>query len=165
MVKETTVTSRIKSVLKDEAVNKILFDTRFDNLSHFLTTTLERYISDEELFLNQTPSNDTSLETIQDLITTTITEAKEEILTAIYALPRLFMKQSASDLETNIVEQIINDLDIEQIIECSTATEFAKKFKFDYQRDYVFAVIKQLQDEEKLSYRNNRIIWRVKKLD
>lgn len=49
-----------------------------------------------------------------------------------------------------------------QAVKCKTELELEELFLFDFHKNFVYDVIKRLEQENQVSFRKNKLYWRLK---
>jgi len=158
--KEEVITIRTNIELKQELSEKIKKGTQYDTVSDATRDLLEKFSRGE---LEPTVSIGINAEDVERIINA-ISTSETNILSKLdsHFSPRQLSTANENELIEKIVEQILADLDMSQAVKCKTELELAELFLFDFHKDFVYDVIKRLEQENQVSFRKNKLYWRVK---
>ena len=161
--KEDVLTIRTNIEFKQELTEKLKKDSHYDSISD-LTRDLHRKYSRGEL----KPSVSIGLNVeAEERIIAAINSSEANILSKLdtYFSPRQLTTVNENANIEKIVDQILADLDMSQAVNCKTELELAELFQFDFHKDFVYDVIKRLQQENQVSFRKNKLHWRIKEVE
>jgi len=158
--KEEVIVIRTNIEFKQELTEKILKGSQYDSVSDATRDLLGKFSRGE---LEPTVSlgiNDEDVERILNAISSSETNILSKLDS--YFSPRHLSLANENEKIEKIVEQILADLDMTQAVKCKTELELAELFLFDFHKDFVYDVIKRLEQENQVSFRKDRLYWRIK---
>lgn len=158
--KEDVITTRINIEFKEELTGKIRKDPQHDSISDLSRDLFRRYSRGE---LEPTVSIGVNAEA-EERIINAISNSETNILSKLdsYFSPRHLSTANENEKIEKIVEQILADLDLTLAVKCKTELELAELFLFDFHKDFVYDVIKRLEQENQVSFRKDKLYWRIK---
>jgi len=157
--KDDFITIRTNIEWKQEITEKLKKDKKFDNLSHATRTLLNQYLSGE-LTPGESAVSFGMLSDDIDKILSAIKESENNIIDKLHSLPHRFLQNNTTDQLNQIIDDILSDLNLVLAKNCRNDVELAAIFKYDFQRNYVYDVIKRLEQEQLVSYRKDKLYWR-----
>ncbi|MCG3256342.1 MAG: hypothetical protein KAU62_09675 [Candidatus Heimdallarchaeota archaeon] len=158
--KEEIITIRTNIEFKQELTEKIQKGTQYDNVSDATRDLLGKFSRGE---LEPTVSIGINAES-EERILNAISTSETNILSKLdsHFSPRNLSTANENEQIEKIVEQILADLDLSLAVKCKTELELAELFLFDFHKDFVYDVIKRLEQENQVSFRKNKLYWRIK---
>jgi len=145
----------------------------FDSLSHLFRFLGESIVQNkfDPTKIDQLPSGAISKQIsfgisseVKEEILSAIELAKEDILNALVSFSRKQKRMNEREIIDNIVHNILVDLDLREASQCKTDVELGALFKTDFHRRYIYDVIKQLEQEDIVSYRHDKLYWNLEKI-
>ena len=157
--KEDVITIRTTTEKKKEIIETIK-GSQFNSVSHAGRHFFEQLAKGE---IEPTVSIGINAEA-EERIIEAIKSNEINILSKLdtYFSPRHLSTANENEKIEKIVDQILADLDLTLAVNCKTELELAELFLFDFHKDFVYDVIKRLEQENQVSFRKDKLYWRIK---